>query len=137
MPAQASDWQVDPFAGEIKDGCVWGRGAVDMKDFDAMVLSVVRDRQRTGRAPRRPIRLVFTADEEAGSGVGAHWLVENRPDLIADCTEAIGEVGGFSLTVRDDLRCTPCRSPKRGSPGQPGSRMAPPGTGRCATMTTR
>lgn len=104
VPAQASDWQVDPFAGEIKDGCVWGRGAVDMKDFDAMVLSVVRDRQRTGRAPRRPIRLVFTADEEAGSGVGAHWLVENRPDLIADCTEAIGEVGGFSLTVRDDLR---------------------------------
>ena len=82
VPAQASDWQVDPFAGEIKDGCGWGRGAVDMKDFDAMVLSVVRDRQRTGRAPRRPIRLIFTADEEAGSGVGAHWLVENRPDLI-------------------------------------------------------
>ena len=104
VPAQASDWQVDPFAGEVKDGCVWGRGAVDMKDFDAMVLSVVRDRARTGRAPRRPIRMIFTADEEAGIGVGAYWLVENRPDLIADCTEAIGEVGGFSLTVRDDLR---------------------------------
>ena len=104
VPAQASDWQVDPFAGEIKDGCVWGRGAVDMKDFDAMVLSVVRDRARTGRAPRRPIRLIFTADEEAGSSVGAHWLVDNHPELIADCTEAIGEVGGFSLTVRDDLR---------------------------------
>ncbi len=104
VPAQAADWQVDPFAGEIKDGCVWGRGAVDMKDFDAMVLSVVRDRARTGRAPRRPIRLIFTADEEAGSGLGAHWLVEHHPDLIADCTEAIGEVGGFSLSVRDDLR---------------------------------
>lgn len=104
VPAMASDWQVDPFAGEIRDGCVWGRGAVDMKDFDAMVLSVVRDRQRTGRAPRRPIRLVFTADEEAGSGLGARWLVENHPDTVSDCTEAIGEVGGFSLTVRDDLR---------------------------------
>ena len=104
VPAQASDWRVDPFAGEVKDGCVWGRGAVDMKDFDAIVLSVVRDRVRSGRAPRRPIRLIMTADEEAGSEVGAHWLVEHHPDLIADCTEAIGEVGGFSLTVRDDLR---------------------------------
>ena len=104
VPARAADWQVDPFAGEVTGGCVWGRGAVDMKDFDAMVLSVVRDRARTGRAPRRPIRLVFTADEEAGSGLGAHWLIEHHPELVSDCTEAIGEVGGFSLTVRDDLR---------------------------------
>lgn len=104
VPAMASDWQVDPFAGEIRDGCVWGRGAVDMKDFDAMVLAVVRDRQRTGRAPRRPIRLVFTADEEAAGHYGAHYLVEKHPDTVADCTEAIGEVGGFSVTVRDDLR---------------------------------
>lgn len=104
VPAMAADWQVDPFSGEIRDGFVWGRGAVDMKDFDAMVLSVVRDRVRTGRAPRRPLRLVFTADEEAGSELGAQWLVRNHPEVIADCTEAIGEVGGFSLTVRDDLR---------------------------------
>ena len=59
-----------PFSGEVRDGFVWGRGAVDMKDFDAMVLSVVRDRVRTGRPPRRPLRLVFTADEEAGSELG-------------------------------------------------------------------
>lgn len=104
VPAVASDWRVHPFSGEITDGCVWGRGAVDMKDFDAMVLSVIRDRVRSGRPPRRPIRLVFTADEEAGSARGAQWLVENHPDLISDCKEAIGEVGGFSLTVRDDLR---------------------------------
>lgn len=104
VPAQAGDWQVDPFAGEVKDGCVWGRGAVDMKDFDAMVLSVVRARARAGQAPRRPLKLVFTADEEAGSVLGATWLVDNRPDLLEGCTEAIGEVGGFSLTVRDDLR---------------------------------
>lgn len=104
VPAQASDWRVDPFAGEIVDDCLWGRGAVDMKDFDAMVLSVVRQRVRAGRPPRRPIRLVFTADEEAGGVLGAHWLVEHHPDAVADCSEAIGEVGGFSLTIRDDLR---------------------------------
>jgi acetylornithine deacetylase/succinyl-diaminopimelate desuccinylase-like protein len=104
VPADSRDWKVDPFSGEIADGCVWGRGAVDMKDFDAMVLSVVRARARAGVRPRRPIQLVFTADEEAGSVYGAHWLVENHPDGIADCEEGIGEVGGFSVTVRDDLR---------------------------------
>lgn len=101
VPAVASDWQVDPFAGEVIDGYVWGRGAVDMKDFDAIVLAVVRERVRTGRPPRRPIRLVFTADEEAGGLKGSAWLAANRPDLLADCTEGIGEVGGFSLTVND------------------------------------
>jgi acetylornithine deacetylase/succinyl-diaminopimelate desuccinylase-like protein len=104
VPANADDWSVPPFAAEVVDDCIWGRGAVDMKDFDAMVLSVVRARARAGRAPRRPIRLVFTADEEAGGGKGAIWMAENRPDLLEGCTEAIGEVGGFSLTVRDDLR---------------------------------
>ncbi len=101
VPAIASEWQVDPFAGEVRDGYVWGRGAVDMKDFDAILLAVVRDRQRTGRAPRRPVRLVITADEEAGGGLGAGWLARQHPELIADCREAIGEVGGFSLTVND------------------------------------
>lgn len=104
VPANADDWSVPPFAGEVQDGCVWGRGAVDMKDFDAMVLSVVRARARAGAAPRRPLRLVFTADEEAGSGLGAHWLVDQHRDLLADCELAIGEVGGFSVTIRDDLR---------------------------------
>jgi acetylornithine deacetylase/succinyl-diaminopimelate desuccinylase-like protein len=104
VPAMAADWSVDPFAGEIRDGCLWGRGAVDMKDFDAMVLSVLRSRARTGRLPRRPIVLAFTADEEAGGRKGAHWLVERHPEVLEGCTDAIGEVGGFSLTVRDDLR---------------------------------
>jgi acetylornithine deacetylase/succinyl-diaminopimelate desuccinylase-like protein len=99
VPAMAADWQVDPFAGEIVDNYVWGRGAVDMKDFDAILLAVVRQRQREGRAPRRPIRLVITADEEAGGGKGSGWLAEHHPELIGDCPYAIGEVGGFSLTV--------------------------------------
>ena len=99
VPAIAADWRVDPFAGEVIDDYVWGRGAVDMKDFDAIVLAVVRERMRSGRAPRRPVRLVFTADEEAGGPLGATWLARTHPELIADCTEAIGEVGGFSLSV--------------------------------------
>jgi acetylornithine deacetylase/succinyl-diaminopimelate desuccinylase-like protein len=104
VPANADDWSVPPFSAEVVDGCIWGRGAVDMKDFDAMVLSVVRARARAGAAPRRPIRLIFTADEEAGAGLGARWLVEKHREVVEGCQEAIGEVGGFSLTVRDDLR---------------------------------
>lgn len=100
VPAEASDWQVPPFSGELVDDYVWGRGAVDMKDFDAMVLDVVRARQREGRIPSRPITLCFTADEEAGGHQGAQVLVEQRAEELMDCTEAIGEVGGFSTTVR-------------------------------------
>jgi acetylornithine deacetylase/succinyl-diaminopimelate desuccinylase-like protein len=99
VPAQAEDWSVDPFAAEVVDGYLFGRGAVDMKDFDAMLLSVVRARQRAGAIPDRPITMVFTADEEAGGLLGAHWLVEEHPGLFEGCTEAIGEVGGFSTEI--------------------------------------
>jgi acetylornithine deacetylase/succinyl-diaminopimelate desuccinylase-like protein len=104
VPADASEWSVDPFGGEVKDGYVWGRGAVDMKDMDAMTLAVIRDWARTGVQPERDIVLAFVADEEAGGRLGAHWLVDNHPDYFADCTEAISEVGGYSMTVSDDLR---------------------------------
>ncbi len=99
VPAARHDWKVDPFSAEVIDGFVWGRGAVDMKDFDASILSVVRARARSGSAPRRPVTLAFTADEEAGSQKGAHWLVDHHRDLLDGCTEAVGEVGGFSATV--------------------------------------
>ncbi|MBA3309749.1 MAG: M20/M25/M40 family metallo-hydrolase, partial [Nocardioidaceae bacterium] len=101
VPAARADWKVDPFSGEIIDGYVWGRGAVDMKDFDAAILSVVRARARAGEEPPRPITLAFTADEEAGSIHGAHPLADQRPEWFEGCTEAIGEVGGFSATVND------------------------------------
>ena len=99
VPAFPEDWTYPPFAAEIADGCVWGRGAVDMKDTDAMLLAVVRDWMRTGRRPERDLVLAFVADEEAGGRWGARWLVDNRPELFAGCTEAISEVGGFSLTI--------------------------------------
>ncbi|GAB3867181.1 M20/M25/M40 family metallo-hydrolase [Nocardioides maradonensis] len=100
VPAAKEDWQVDPFSGEIRDGYLWGRGAVDMKDFDAMALAVVRARAREGRVPERPLVLCFTADEEAGGHHGADVLVRDHADLFDGCTEAVGEVGGFSTTVR-------------------------------------
>ena len=100
VPAAAEDWTVHPFAGEVRDGVVWGRGAVDMKDFDAMLLSSVRARARAGAVPSRPLVLCFTADEEAGGEKGAGHLVREHRDLLEDCTVAVGEVGGFSTTVR-------------------------------------
>jgi acetylornithine deacetylase/succinyl-diaminopimelate desuccinylase-like protein len=100
VPAEADDWQVHPFSGEVRDGYLWGRGAVDMKDFDAMLLSVVRARARAGAEPQRPVVLCFTADEEAGGHQGAEQVVVRRPELLEGCTEGVGEVGGFSATVR-------------------------------------
>ena len=104
VPAEPKEWTYDPFAGEIADGMLWGRGAVDMLDMDAMTLAVVRDRLRTGRKPARDVVLALVADEEAGGVHGAQWLVNHHPGLFEGCTEAISEVGGFSLSVNDDLR---------------------------------
>ncbi|XVQ85637.1 M20/M25/M40 family metallo-hydrolase [Microbispora siamensis] len=99
VPFDAADWTHHPLSGEIADGCVWGRGAVDMKDMDAMILAVVRRRLSEGRRPPRDVVLVFTADEEAGGHYGAQWLAERHPEVFEGCTEAIGEVGGFSVTT--------------------------------------
>ncbi|OLT26052.1 hypothetical protein BJF83_04000 [Nocardiopsis sp. CNR-923] len=104
VPAAPDDWTRHPFAGEIADGCVWGRGAVDMKNMNAMVLAMLRQRLREGRRPPRDIVLAFLADEEAGGTWGAQYLVAEHPELFADCDSAISEVGGFSFTVRDDRR---------------------------------
>jgi acetylornithine deacetylase/succinyl-diaminopimelate desuccinylase-like protein len=104
VPADAAEWTVDPFAGEVRDDYVWGRGAIDMKDMDAMTLALVREWTRAGRKPPRDVVLAFVSDEEAGGRQGAHHLVDNHTDLFADCTEAISEVGGFSVTLQDSTR---------------------------------
>jgi len=104
VPANASDWSVDPFSGLIKDGFIWGRGAVDMKDMDAMILATVRMWQRTGYKPPRNILLVFFADEEAGSNYGSRWLVKHRPEIFDGYSEAVSEVGGFSVTITGEHR---------------------------------
>jgi len=99
VPANAADWQVDPFSAELRDGCVWGRGAVDMKDMDAMVLANIRHLARTGAKPPRDVVFAFFADEEAGGTKGSHWVVDHRPELFEGVTEAVSEVGGYSVTV--------------------------------------
>lgn len=104
VPADPAEWQVDPFGGVLQDGYVWGRGAVDMKDMVAMTLAVARDLKRRGAVPPRDLIFAFVADEEAGGFQGADWLVDHRPDWFTGATEAISEVGGFSMTLDNTER---------------------------------
>jgi acetylornithine deacetylase/succinyl-diaminopimelate desuccinylase-like protein len=99
VPAEPAEWSVHPFSGAIEDGYVWGRGAVDMKDMVGMMIVTARQFRRAGVVPPRDLLFAFVADEENGGKYGAQWLVDNRPDLFDGVTEAVGEVGGFSLTI--------------------------------------
>ncbi|MDO9395306.1 MAG: M20/M25/M40 family metallo-hydrolase, partial [Herbiconiux sp.] len=104
VPVHEAEWTHPPFAAEIHDGVLYGRGAVDMKNFAGTLLAVARAFVREGVVPRRDLVFAFFADEEAGGAWGARWLVENRPELFAGATEALGEVGGFSLPLGGDRR---------------------------------
>ena len=104
VPANAEDWSVDPFSAEIKDGMMWGRGAVDMKNMDAMIIAIFRMWARKGIKAPRNIVLAFFADEEAGSLFGSRWMVAQHPQVFEGCSEAISEVGGFSVTVAGNKR---------------------------------
>jgi acetylornithine deacetylase/succinyl-diaminopimelate desuccinylase-like protein len=115
VPADPDAWSVHPFSGEIKQDVLWGRGAVDMKNADAVALAVVRGWARTGRRPRRDIVLAFTADEEDTASYGARWLVERHPDLFEGCTEAVGESGGFAFHAKPGLRLYPIAAGERGT----------------------
>lgn len=104
VPADAKDWRQDPWSGEIIDGEIWGRGAVDMKDMDAMILAIAEDWHQRSFVPDRDIVLAFFADEEAGGTYGVNWIVKNHPEAFAGCSEAISEVGGFSATLSNGKR---------------------------------
>jgi acetylornithine deacetylase/succinyl-diaminopimelate desuccinylase-like protein len=99
VPADAAEWTVDPFSGAVQDGYVWGRGAVDMKDMVAMTLAVARDLKRSKVIPPRDLIFCFVSDEEAGGLFGAEWLVDHHPEWFEGATEAISEVGGFSINL--------------------------------------
>ncbi|MGB4777619.1 M20/M25/M40 family metallo-hydrolase [Microbacterium sp.] len=101
VPAVADDWSVDPFGGEVRDGMLWGRGAVDMKNMDAMILTAVAELLRAGEQPARDIVVTFFADEENGGVEGSQLVVRDRPEWFAGATEAISEVGGYSIPVGD------------------------------------
>ncbi len=99
VPAQPDNWSVDPFAGEIRDGLLWGRGAVDMKDMDAMIVTALGDILGAGKLPARDLVIAFFSDEENGGVFGAHHVVDTHPELFAGATEAISEVGGYSIEL--------------------------------------
>ncbi|OZM72875.1 hypothetical protein CFN78_11435 [Amycolatopsis antarctica] len=118
VPADATAWTVPPFSGEIRDGCLWGRGAVDMKDFCATVLAAIHAMTRDGRTPRRDIVFAFLADEEDRGEYGAHWLVEHHPGLFEGCQVAISESGGYTYHVPTDggtVRLYPVATAERGT----------------------
>jgi acetylornithine deacetylase/succinyl-diaminopimelate desuccinylase-like protein len=99
VPADPANWSVDPFGGEIRDGMLWGRGAVDMKNMDAMIIGALTDILADGGKPRRDLVIAFFSDEENGGVFGSHYVVDNRPELFAGATEAISEVGGYSVML--------------------------------------
>ncbi|MER6537235.1 M20/M25/M40 family metallo-hydrolase [Streptomyces sp900105755] len=115
VPAQAADWSVDPFSGEIRDGVVWGRGAVDMKNMDAMILAVVRAWAREGVRPRRDIVVAFTADEEASAEDGSGFLADHHPELFEGCTEGVGESGAFTFHDGTGRHLYPVAAGERGT----------------------
>jgi acetylornithine deacetylase/succinyl-diaminopimelate desuccinylase-like protein len=101
VPADAAEWSRHPHSGDVADGFVWGRGAVDMKNALAMTLSAVGGMLADGRRPARDVVLAFVADEEAGGRLGAAYLVEEHRELFDGCAASIGEVGGFNIPSRD------------------------------------
>ena len=114
VPFEAEDWAHHPLSGEVHDNCMWGRGAIDMKGFLAMVLSAIRARHRRGEVPSRPIRFIMFADEEASGTLGSTWLGANHPEIFDGVTEAISEVGGFSLTTPGGKRVYVVQSAEKG-----------------------
>lgn len=115
VPAQADDWSVHPFSGEIRDGVVWGRGAVDMKNMDAMILAVVRGWAREGVRPRRDVVIAFTADEEASAEDGSGFLADQHADLFEGCTEGVSESGAFTFHDGSGRQIYPIAAGERGT----------------------
>ncbi|WP_405914939.1 M20/M25/M40 family metallo-hydrolase [Streptomyces sp. NBC_00728] len=115
VPAEPADWSFDPFCGEIRDGAILGRGALDMKDMDAMMLASARSWARRGVRPARDIVMAFVADEEDTGELGAGFLVDRHTDLFEGVTTAIGESGGYSVHLPDASRLYPIAVGERGS----------------------
>ncbi|MFF9813463.1 M20/M25/M40 family metallo-hydrolase [Streptomyces sp. NPDC014006] len=115
VPAEARDWSVHPFSGEVRDGVVWGRGAVDMKNMDAMILAVVRAWAREGFRPRRDIVVAFTADEEASAEDGSGFLADHHPHLFEGCTEGVSESGAFTFHDGSGRQIYPIAAGERGT----------------------
>ncbi|MCB1236205.1 MAG: M20/M25/M40 family metallo-hydrolase [Verrucomicrobiae bacterium] len=114
VPADPARWTHPPFDAVEADGCVWGRGAIDMKGFATLAAMTVLAIRRRGLPLNRDLIFVAVADEEAGAELGSQWLVENRPDLLGNDPEYIvNEVGGFTLPL-DGKRFYPVQVAEKG-----------------------
>jgi acetylornithine deacetylase/succinyl-diaminopimelate desuccinylase-like protein len=100
VPAEREHWRHDPFGAEEHEGCVWGRGAVDMKNMVAMSLMTLVTLKRAGVALDRDVIFAAVADEEAGSRLGARFLVEQHPDLVR-AEYVLNEIGAYTLHLGD------------------------------------
>jgi len=97
--AARGGWTHPPFAGEVHDGLVWGRGALDMKGGVAMLLAAFMRAKASGARPPGDVILCLLADEEAGSTLGAEFLVREHAELFDGVRYAVGEFGGFTTEV--------------------------------------
>jgi acetylornithine deacetylase/succinyl-diaminopimelate desuccinylase-like protein len=104
VPVEIDKWSKPAFEAIIDQDMIWGRGAVDMKNGNAMILGSLYELVKTGWRPKRSITLVFFADEEAGGQLGSHFVTKKCPEYFENCTEAVGEVGGFSHTLSNGVR---------------------------------
>jgi acetylornithine deacetylase/succinyl-diaminopimelate desuccinylase-like protein len=96
VPVSPSGWQRDPFAGELVDGVVWGRGAIDMLNLTSTMAVATRRLATSGWKPRGTLIYLAVADEEAGGVYGAEHLVEREPDAVK-CDYVITETGGVPI----------------------------------------
>jgi acetylornithine deacetylase/succinyl-diaminopimelate desuccinylase-like protein len=96
VPVETAHWSHDPYGAEVADGCVWGRGSIDMKSKCAMDLALLAAIHQAGTLPGRDVIMAAVADEEAGSELGARYLVEHHSDLIR-AGYVLNETGGFTL----------------------------------------
>ncbi len=99
--ADASEWRHDPWSGDLADGCLWGRGSLDMKSQVAAEAVAAVTLARSGWRPARgTLKLVFVADEETGGDAGAHWLTSEHPDKVR-CDMLLNEGGGAAFDYND------------------------------------
>lgn len=115
VPADPSGWRYPPFAAEVADGCIWGRGAVDMKGMVAMLVAVLRRMATDGTRPHRDVVMCLFADEEGGFRRGSRFMVEQRREVFEGATAAVGELGGFSVTTPAGERIYPIQVAEKGS----------------------
>ncbi len=134
VPVEMSGWTREPFSGEIFEGCVWGRGAIDMKSKCAMDLVMMTAIKRAGVTPERAVIMAAVADEEAGSDFGAKFLVERHPELVR-ADYVLNEVGGFTVHL-GSRRYYPIQVAEKGFVTIKMKVTAPPGHGSMPRQDT-